>query len=307
MATLYLRSALLGVALTACASADEAVVAEQQAVSVKADPSVQDWGAADHLTITAALLDFAPARREGALLPKPVGTLLAAWGGYPLEGCVGGTPWLDKDRDGIPARWRGDLDCFVLRTNGVSVRVLGSVTVVDNDDFAAMSGYEVAFQKLHVGTFMNRTPVIARTLDGTASVDARGAATRPPARVTLEAALQLSVERAFLTTGASKEAYETKITGAYTADLDVALAAPLSRGTLELHQTSDVATAVQKAMGIQAKAMLHYNAACRKVGVETIPFDSGEYIAEAGGTLVRVQFRDCGDWTVTATPLDQPM
>jgi hypothetical protein len=309
MNTHYVLPALIAGALVACTSADEAIVADQQPVSAKTDALIVKWGAEDHLVIASALLDFAPARLQGALVPKPIGTLLAAWGGRPSKGCVDGSKWLDRDGDGIPTRWRADLDCYLLRPNGLSVRIRGGVSIADTDDSIALSGYHVAFEKLHVGVFLNRMPLIARTLDGTASVEARGPAKQPAATLALEGDLELVVDRS-RATGGSKAVYESRLTGSYAADLDVAFVDPLSHGSLELEQRTEVATAGHDAMRIHAKAAptLHYDAACRTGDAGALPFDAGTYVSEAGRTVIRLEFRDCGEWAVGGVPLtDEPI
>jgi hypothetical protein len=303
MNTHYVLPALIVSALAACTSADEAIVADQQPVSSKGNALVVEWGAQDHLTIASALLDFAPARLQGAL-PKPIGTLLAAWGGRPLEGCVHGSTWFDRDGDGIPARWRADLDCYVTRPNGLSVQIRGGVSVADSDDSVAMNGYQVAFQQLRVGLFLNRIPLIARTLDGTARVDAMGPAKQPAARLGLQGDLELLVERS-RAMGGSTTSYHQKLTGGYTADRDVAFTMPLSRGLLELDQYIEVTLPGHEPKVLHANTAptLHLDATCRDGDPGALPFDAGAYIAELGRTVVLMKFDGCGEWKVESTPV----
>jgi hypothetical protein len=304
MNTHYVFPALIVGALAACTSADEAIVADQQPVSAKGDALVVEWGAQDHLTLAAALLDFAPARLQGALLPKPIDTLLAAWGARPLKGCVHGSTWLDGDADGIPARWRADLDCYVTRPSGLSVQIRGGVSVADSDDSVAMSGYQVAFEELQVGVFLNRVPVIARTLDGTARIDAMGPSTRPAAKFGLQGDLELRVDRS-RAKGGSMTSYHGKLTGAYAADPDVAFTMPLSRGLLELDQYVEVTVRGHEPKLLHANTAptLHLDVACRDGDPEALPFDAGAYIAELDRTVVLMKFDGCGEWKAESTPV----
>ena len=303
MNTHYVLPALIVGALAACTSADEAIVADQEPVSAKADALVVEWGAQDELTLASALLDFAPARLPGALLPKPIGTLLAAWGGRPLEGCVHGSTWLDRDGDGIPARWRADLDCYVTRPDGLSIQIRGAVSVADSDDSLDMSGYEVTFRRVQIGTFLNHSPLMARTLDGTASVQANGPAKQRAARLGLEGDFNLVVQRWRPLEG-STASYQTRLRGAYTADVDVAFAAPLSRGALELDLATYFTRPGHEPIRVRAKTAptLHYDAACR-TDADALPFDDGTFIAESGRNFLRMAFADCGERTVAGVPL----
>jgi hypothetical protein len=103
----------------------------------------------------------------------------------------------------------------------------------------------------------------------------------------------------------SKIAYDTKLTGAYTADADVAFAAPLSRGALELALTTYLTKPGHEPMRIRARTAptLHYDAACRAGDAEALPFDSGMFVAESGRDLIRIAFADCGEFRVAGVPV----
>jgi hypothetical protein len=282
----------------ACASAD-GTVDQGAGEAASGDGLLTETATNELVAIESALLDLEndTAAIDGAALPKPLDTLLASWGVRPPARCVHTTPWIDRDRDGIPARWRAEFDCLIHRADGVRVRIDGAVVVADTDDQVAMSGMSMEFDWLHVALFQQRNLLLGQTIHGVAWVEAVPG-TRPLAKLVLGHSVKLALERG---TGLDRftGVYTSDLEGTYVPDINVVGVTPFARGTLDFdeHATVTIGNDAPLALRLQTAPTLHYNVACKTRDGLTAPFDDGAYMIAFRRETVWVSFTGCGEWT----------
>lgn len=227
--------------------------------------------------------------------PRPVDSLLRIWGARVDASCVTATSAegsvVDDDRDGVPASWDGTFRCTgqILQSRMVSVR--GRVVVEDASDADAHAGFKVSYDAFAVRVQDENGVARSRTLNGTATLEARGV----DFLITQNVENVMRLERP---ESPSVEAtYTGPITAVYTPDASVAGSDPFAVGSVIVAGRATLEEGgLFYALDRSASPPLHWNRGCRGASPAGVGYDEGVFqVASSGGLRARVEFRSCAD------------